>query len=706
MLENPCNSGSLLLIMKQKLSRPKGKSKEKFQLAVYGKSVDSKATPPIKHPKRRRGSALNAKEYDKKWKEKKNKLLKDYFGPGEEYDPKKICENIEKRDILLTLNILSQIKLSIQPEFNNSLKLSVLLFDEYSHILDVIDEHAEPVWERPADDDKFKDCRNLAFSEAVKYCKPDQTEANVPFIIFDISLLADDVQAALIVVSCPEEDVNPEFKLDMCISPPEINYSIAVDRDKKNGKWTVLVGMIHRKRVENHGDQWFFRLLGRKKDQFKERDYLECASQIRLHMMAFLGKQESEQLLTTATSNGKCYKWWFMILALNIVFACFLIVLDESNDAGNIRQWSRERNEVFDYILNFNITNSTGDWRRDWILTYAISHQGVLAADPEGYNFTVWTFRDAFICSFTLMTTIGYGVITPKSIQAQLACVVFSVVGIPCCAIGMTYFSFFLLIVFMNLSRKFHAEERVLFRHASGSKVGQLRSHKIPAYKLLELLRSPNVGLRLRTAKALEFFLHMWNNDPQLCGDCKRDPNCQYCSGSDKDFPCVYEMRQKDQHNNDVMWKCGFAEYISIMHYLRSEHGWKFHSNSFRQGCLLGLLTITVSIMTIVLSHTEHWTAWEAFYFVWISITTIGFGDYYPHSIGGQATLYIGGLTVLGIVVSFMSTVRNAVEDIVSDSILDSKIDEHDKKDAMFMINELVTRYKQVPEPIELRASD
>jgi hypothetical protein len=65
-------------------------------------------------------------------------------------------------------------------------------------------------------------------------------------------------------------------------------------------------------------------------------------------------------------------------------------------------------------------------------------------------------------------------------------------------------------------------------------------------------------------------------------------------------------------------------------------------------------------------AYHEAWTVWEAFYFVWATVSTCGFGDYYPSDNRSKVVLYFFAMTCLSCMACFFSLLEDHFESFVS----------------------------------------
>lgn len=81
----------------------------------------------------------------------------------------------------------------------------------------------------------------------------------------------------------------------------------------------------------------------------------------------------------------------------------------------------------------------------------------------------------------------------------------------------------------------------------------------------------------------------------------------------------------------------------------------EFFKDKEYRDLLLTVLAILI-VGTVVYHHLEGWSYIDAFYFSFITLTTIGYGDYAPQTDGGKIFTVIYIILGVGIILSFINT--------------------------------------------------
>ncbi|KAA0202770.1 hypothetical protein HAZT_HAZT004165 [Hyalella azteca] len=100
-----------------------------------------------------------------------------------------------------------------------------------------------------------------------------------------------------------------------------------------------------------------------------------------------------------------------------------------------------ERNRTIAYLWNithhFNINNYRG-WNDSTAVGVSSYQKYVIDAITRGYNgndnatsYDPWSFEGGFLYSLTVITTIGYGHIVPKTTNGKIMTIVYTIFGMP-----------------------------------------------------------------------------------------------------------------------------------------------------------------------------------------------------------------------------------------------------------------------------------
>ncbi|KRX55283.1 TWiK family of potassium channels protein 7 [Trichinella sp. T6] len=108
--------------------------------------------------------------------------------------------------------------------------------------------------------------------------------------------------------------------------------------------------------------------------------------------------------------------------------------LTRNETIQNKADWDRVTNQYFDQLMQ--------------ALHDAFSENHISVEEiRNNHTESVWSFSSSFFFSITLITTIGYGHLIPKTLDGRLACLIFSLFGIPLILVTIADLGKFLSLV-------------------------------------------------------------------------------------------------------------------------------------------------------------------------------------------------------------------------------------------------------------------
>ncbi|XP_064631204.1 TWiK family of potassium channels protein 18-like isoform X2 [Lineus longissimus] len=180
----------------------------------------------------------------------------------------------------------------------------------------------------------------------------------------------------------------------------------------------------------------------------------------------------------------------------------------------------------------------------------------------------VWTFIGALVYSMTVYTTIGYGHIAPVTDGGKVATVIYAIIGIPLC-----------LLVMADLGRLMTKGIKGLFA-------------------LIKRFYYTGQLSRMRKTKAVEFLEKKLDMKSQ--GDLNKSTEAQTEADADgKTLLYGYEI--DDEFNLPV-------------------------------SVALAIVGIYLFCCAAIYTRFEDWSYGDALYFLFVSMSTIGFGDFVPEN--------------------------------------------------------------------------
>ncbi|GCB66148.1 potassium channel subfamily K member 2 isoform X1 [Scyliorhinus torazame] len=191
---------------------------------------------------------------------------------------------------------------------------------------------------------------------------------------------------------------------------------------------------------------------------------------------------------------------------------------------------------------------------------------GVNPAGNSTNQTSHWDLGSSFFFAGTIITTIGFGKISPTTVGGKVFCIIYALLGIP-------LFGFLLAGV--------------------GDQLGTIFGKGISKVEDVFLLSSSNSSVPHQTA-------HFHHSLHARKYERKQNPRT------------VSKHRSKFKVEGLKEWKISQTKIRVISTFI-----------FILFGCLL-----FVAIPAIIFKHIEGWTALESIYFVVITLTTIGFGDF------------------------------------------------------------------------------
>ena len=228
-----------------------------------------------------------------------------------------------------------------------------------------------------------------------------------------------------------------------------------------------------------------------------------------------------------------------------------------------------------------------------------------------------WTFASAALFSFTVITTIGYGVFAPTTAGGRIFLVVYAMIGIPAAGITLVFVAERALKCVTSFFTMFDKDKV----HKAYKQFDQSDTGFLDLDEFRDAIKS--LGITLTDLQYSELVVEI-----DLDGNGEIDS---------EEFAVAVEKL-----NADVTEAAGRSHRIKIV--------------------LLALL-IWMSFGCVVLCYAEGWTADEGIYFSFVTLTTVGLGDFFPKSTWGQIFLVVYAAVGLGELAVLLSLIEGLLGD-------------------------------------------
>ncbi|XP_013775160.1 TWiK family of potassium channels protein 18-like [Limulus polyphemus] len=321
-----------------------------------------------------------------------------------------------------------------------------------------------------------------------------------------------------------------------------------------------------------------------------------------MHIVTLTERKESRIVRYAEKIKAVSEKWFTHVLLLFFLFGyaalgavIFQLIEGPVETQGKVGFENIRKLIIKDLWDLYERHDTEEDWREQAFRRFMKYEEQVLQSvnssvktNPDSKQ---WTFVGAMFYCGTIFTTIGYGNIYPKTNAGRAATIVYAFFGIP-----------LMLMVLADLGKFF-----------------------------------------TRTIKLIYSYIRQFYHT----GECRR---IQRIARKDKNHPTQY-MTLKFNSNNEAVPTNPSLESRSFDESEDNRNGNdsarhrkpdSFEvDDEFNLPISLGLFFLVIYIMigAFIFTLWENWSFFEAFYFVFISMSTIGFGDYVPeHPIYVMAT--------------------------------------------------------------------
>uniref|UniRef100_A0A1I7S3L0 TWiK family of potassium channels protein 7 n=1 Tax=Bursaphelenchus xylophilus TaxID=6326 RepID=A0A1I7S3L0_BURXY len=119
-------------------------------------------------------------------------------------------------------------------------------------------------------------------------------------------------------------------------------------------------------------------------------------------------------------------------------------------------------------------------------IAFKYTHDGLQLAEDQVEYVEPWSFSDSILFSFTIITTIGYGNLAPRTFQGRLFCILYALIGIPFTLLAIADLGKFfseLIETFDYYSRRFQRKLKKMYRRKRGFEFGSALSLTKSSFK-------------------------------------------------------------------------------------------------------------------------------------------------------------------------------------------------------------------------------
>lgn len=257
----------------------------------------------------------------------------------------------------------------------------------------------------------------------------------------------------------------------------------------------------------------------------------------------------------------------------------------------------------------------------EWAEMQALLGEEPTDPDVEAHTVRETTFGRYWIMAWTGATTIGYGIVCPATEKGQLFYIIWILVAIPISAMAFMSIAERILVFMTWVLTPSKKALRDMFNKYDSDKSGTLHTAEVNA-------ALKDLGLDLEPEVLSTFMTHV------------------------------------DTDGDGVLDELEFGHTVRALHL-------DFQSEELKQYHVLAVLCMLVAHTTLgtaffaVSEKVHDWTIINSLYFVVITTTTVGLGDYFPTSNAGYYFLVPWAMVGLGLIALFFNVISDAALEAV-----------------------------------------
>nr|XP_045600685.1 uncharacterized protein LOC123759605 isoform X4 [Procambarus clarkii] len=264
-------------------------------------------------------------------------------------------------------------------------------------------------------------------------------------------------------------------------------------------------------------------------------------------------------------------------------------------------------------------------------------------ARPPEDDIPDWGIMNSFVYMLTVTTSIGYGHIFPRTNAGRALTIVYAILGIPIFLILMADFG----KLFTRLLKSLFVFVRRLYRTSTCRRVRKSRAVQSVKQQQQRVSPTPKPPLAVPESISTDFDKQDGEVD-QLSQVREREPflseekRKQEQNGSGGKEEEEQEEQEEPRPCCCSAWMrkarvwcgslCRRKEDVAVEDATPESEEEAVIDDNFNLPISLALLILLAYMVIgcVIYTMWESWTYFEAFYFIFISMTTIGFGDYVP----------------------------------------------------------------------------